>query len=435
MYTAGNAREFPGQLSCKRIKNRRRPGVGIGFLRFVGRNTSCLEASPILTELQVKNSKAREKPYMLRDDRGLYLRVDPSGRKYWILRYWENKREHQASLGPYPDIGLKDARLRRDEIQTARAKGHTPRRATSTERQTFAAVAQEWLEKRMQVKAASYRKGISLRLAKYILPAFGSWTLEEITPGDILRLCRRIEGEGYIETASRVKAVIGQVFRFAIASGYSDADPTISLAGALQVAREKHFPTLTDGAEIGLLVRAMLAYPYPLMRGAMLFSILTFARPGEVRRAEWREIRGDVWDIPAEKMKMKRRHLVPLSDRAREILTALGDLQGRQGYIFPSPRGNGRPMSENGVRIALRAIGYTKDQIVPHGFRAMASTVLHENGFTSQVIERQLAHVQANTVARAYNHAEYWEERVTMMQWWADWLWGQAGEDKSISSA
>lgn len=275
---------------------------------------------------------------------------------------------------------------------------------------------------RMRDKAASYLKTIRLRLKKYVIPALGEWTLEEITPGDILRICRRIESEGHIETASRVKAVIGQVFRFGIASGYTDIDPTIALSGALQVQIERHFPTLTNPKEIGMLMRGMSEYPYFIMRSALLFSIYTFARPGEIRQAEWTEIKTDIWDIPAEKMKMKRRHLIPLSTQAQNIIKELSAYTGKGRYLFPSPRSDRRPMSENGVRTALRGMGYTKEQLVPHGFRAMASTILHENGFPPLVIERQLAHVQANTVARAYNHAEYLDERRMMMQWWGDWL-------------
>ena len=361
---------------------------------------------------------------MLRDERGLYLRVDPSGRKYWILRYWEAKREHQISLGPYPDIGLKDARLKRDEIQTARAKGESPRRpAPAPTQHTLADVAQEWLKVRMSEKSPSYLRTIQLRLAKYILPALGPWDIGSITPGDILRLCRRIEGEGHIETASRVKTVIGQVFRFAIAAGYTDMDPTASLGGALQVRTERHFSTITDPREIGLLMRAMSAYPYPILRTAMLFSALTFARPGEVRQAMWAEFQSDVWDIPAAKMKMRRRHLVPLSKQVQELLSELRTYTGHSPYLFPSPRSDARPISQDAVRVTLRAIGYTKDQITPHGFRAMASTILHENGFNPLIIERQLAHVQLNTVARAYNHAEYLIERRELMQWWANWLY------------
>ena len=344
------------------------------------------------------------------------------------MRYWEDKRERQLSLGPYPPLGLKEARIKRDEIHLARLQGISPARKHSPkiDRHTFGAVAMDWLNVRMGDKAPSYLRTIKLRLDKYVLPMMKNEPLTDITTQDVLRLCRRIESEGRLETAKRVKDVIGQVFRFAIASGLADADPTVSLAGALKTAQERHFATIINPDEIRLLIKAIQGYPYPVMRAALLFSILTFARPGEIRAAEWAEIKEDVWDIPAEKMKMRRRHLVPLSSQAQEVLTELRGYTGGGRWLFPSPRNNGACMSENGVRTALRAMGYTREQITPHGFRAMASTILHEQGFNPLIIERQLAHVQGNTVARAYNHAEYLEERRALMKFWGDWLFKES---------
>jgi len=374
----------------------------------------------MLTELQVKSAKAQGKSYMIRDDRGLYLRVDASGRKYWILRFWERGKEHQKSLGPYPDISLRDARLRRDEIQTARAKGESP--STVQAPRLFSETVEEWIKVRMGDKSEKYMRGIHNRLRKYILPVFGEVPIRDITSGEILKLCRKVESLGYLETAHRVKVLMGQVFRFAIASGEIDTDPTAALAGALRPQNVQHMATFSHAEDIARLMRAAYAYPYTVMRCAVLFSIYTFARPGEVRAAEWSEIRGDIWDIPAEKMKMKRRHLVPLSTQALAVIEELRPITGRGRYLFPSPRNDGRCMSENGVRVALRAMGFGKDQITPHGFRAMLSTVANEHGWNRDVIERQLAHVSGDTVRTAYNHAEYLPERRRLMQWWADWL-------------
>ena len=325
----------------------------------------------MLTELQIKRAKPKEKPYMLRDDRGLYLRVDASGRKYWILRYWEQKKEHQISLGPYPVLSLKDARLKRDEIQTARAKGESPLSKAGRLPQVFSEVVNEWLKVRMSDRAESYIRTVRIRLNRYILPEIGSSALGKITSADVLRICRYIEGTGHDETARRVKTLIGQVYSFAIAAGYTDSDPTAALQGALRPKRHKHYATLTNPADIAILMRAMKAYPYTVMRCAMLFSVYTFARPGEVRSAEWSEIKGDVWDIPAGKMKMKRRHIVPLSLQVKAVLEELRLITGNGRWLFPTPRNNGHCMSENGVRVALRTIGFTKEQITPHGFRAM----------------------------------------------------------------
>ena len=375
----------------------------------------------MLTELQVKGAKPREKKYMLRDDRGLYLRVDPSGRKYWILRYWEQKKERQLSLGPYPDLPLRDARLKRDEIQSNRARGESPipKAATPT---LFSDVVDEWLKVRMKEKAGTYIRTVQFRLDNYILPALGNRALGDISPADILQLCRQVEEHGYDETARRVKVIIGQVYRFAIAAGWYDNDPTLALQGALRPKIVQHYPTLTDPSDIARLVRAMMAYPYTVIRCAMLFSIYTFARPGEVRAAEWTEIRGDMWDIPAGKMKMKRRHLVPLSTQAQAIIEELRPVTGTGKYLFPSPRNNGHCLSENGVRVALRVLGFGRELITPHGFRAMFSTIANEHGWNRDVIERQLAHVEENAVRGAYNHAEYLPERRRLMQWWGDWL-------------
>ncbi len=246
--------------------------------------------------------------------------------------------------------------------------------------------------------------------------------LKEITSANVLRICRQIEDAGHDETAKRVKTIIGQVFRFAIAAGYTDSDPTSALLRALKPKINRHFATLTNTADIAILVRAMKAYPYTVMRCALLFSVYTAAHPGEIRSAEWADIRKDTWDIPAERMKMKRRHIVPLSTQAMAVLDELRPLTGSGKWLFPSPRNDGRCMSENGVRSALRAMGFTKEQITPHGFRAMFSTIANEHGMNRDLIERQLAHVEGNSVRGAYNHAEYLPERVKLMQWWSDYL-------------
>lgn len=377
----------------------------------------------MITELSVKSAKPREKAYRLRDDRGLYLRVDPSGRKYWILRYWEQGKERQLSLGPYPDLSLKEAREKRDLIQNARARGESPQpKAAAAASPSLRSVTEEWLKVRMSAKAPEYLRVIRIRLKKYLLPALGSRPIDQITSADVLRLCRRIENMGHIDTAHRVKVLAGQIFRYAIATGRADGDPTSALANALTPQNVRHFATLTDPSAIGRLYAVMKAYPFPVMRAAMLFSILTFARPGEVRQAEWKEIKDGLWDIPAEKMKMKRRHLVPLSSQARKVLDGLREVTGEGRYLFPSPRGGGKCLSPDGVRVTLRSLGFSRDDVTPHGFRAMASTILNEHGFNRDVIERQLAHVEKDSVRRAYNHAEYLEERVRLMQWWGDWL-------------
>ena len=375
-----------------------------------------------LSELIVKQAKPKEKRYTLSDGRGLLLDVRPNGNKFWVVRIWENGKEKRRHLGTSPEMSLKEARAKAQEVKSELER-HTVEKNTTV---CFGAVADEWLRTRMTDKADSYKRVIGLRLKRYILPELEGTPLSDITSGVVLKLCRDIEAQGAIETAARVRGVIGQVFRYAIATDRADSDPTAALVGALQTRQVKHMATLTTPKEIAMLMRSIRAYPYDILRCALEFSALVFCRPGEIRNAEWTEVDFDVaeWRIPAEKMKMKRVHIVPLARQAVELLMSLRKLTGAQRWLFPSARGDGRPMSENAVRVALRAMGYGNNDMTPHGFRGMASTRLNEMGWSPDVIERQLAHVEKNSVRAAYNHAEYLEERRRMMQAWADWLDG-----------
>ena len=282
----------------------------------------------------------------------------------------------------------------------------------------------------MSDKQPAYVALVKKRLNRHILPELGEKPLDEITSGTVLRLCRKIEANGTPYTAGRIRGMIGQVFRYAIATDRAESDPTAALAGALATRQPKHMAAVTAPAEIAALMRAIRAYPHAVVRYAMEFSALVFCRPGEVRHAEWAEIDLEAmeWRIPAEKMKMKRAHIVPLARQTVELLRELYDLTGRQRWLFPSARRDGRPMSENAVRVALRSMGFDNDTMTAHGFRAMASTRLNEMGWSPDVIERQLAHAEKNQVRAAYNHAEYLDERRRMMQAWADYLTGLLDE-------
>ena len=370
-----------------------------------------------LTDMQAKALKPQEKKYAVSDGHGLILEVRPNGAKYWIVRMWRNGKEIRRHLGSYPQMSVKEARIKaaeeHDRIYEKKEKSIT-----------LGELSEEWLEKRMADKKPSYIETIKMRLRLYILPEFEKTPITEINSADILALCRKLEERKTIETAARVKNLIGQIIRYAIATNRAENDPTTALKNALASRQHKHMAALTKPSDVALLMKNINAYPRTLIRCALKFSALTFCRPGEIRHAEWSEIdfENSEWRIPAEKMKMKRVHIVPLSKQAVEILRFLKELTGKGKWIFPSARMDGKPMSENTVRIALRSMGYSNDEMTAHGFRAMASTRLNEMGWSPDVIERQLAHAENNQVRAAYNHAEYLPERRKMMQFWADYL-------------
>jgi integrase len=374
-----------------------------------------------LTEVLIRQAKPEEKTYMLSDGHGLGLEIRPDGKKYWIIRYWINKKEHRTSVGAYPGVTLKEAREKNVALRKALKTG----KPVGIEVETFATVAEEWLEKRMVPKCAgNYLQTLRRYLARLIIPFIGHMKLDDITAGVILQICRRIEARGTLETASIVKQIIGQIFNYAIATTRAEINPTLALRGALQTRKEKHYATITEPDKIAILVRQIDAYPYVITRCALKFSMLTFCRPGEVRAAEWKEINWEKaeWHIPIERMKMKLPHIVPLARQVVSILEELQPITGHQRWLFPSARNDGRCMSDHTIRAALGALGYSNNDIVPHGFRSMASTILNENGFPPDLIERQLAHSEKNTVRAAYNHAEYLPKRREMMAWWANWL-------------
>jgi len=279
--------------------------------------------------------------------------------------------------------------------------------------------------KNKHIWTEGHSKTIIRRLELNIFPWLGTRPVASITAPELLAVLRRIEDRGALETAHRVKQICGQVFRYAIATGRGERDPSADLRGALPPAKPKRMATITDPKQISELLRVIDGYEGHLItKCALRFAPLVFVRPGELRQAEWQEINFDQaeWKIPAEKMKMRISHIVPLSTQAIEILKEIEPLTGRSRYVFPSLRTAERPMSNNTVLAALRRLGYAKEEMSGHGFRAMASTVLHEQGWRSDIIERQLAHAERNSIKAAYNHAQHLPERRRMMQAWADYL-------------
>ena len=378
----------------------------------------------MLSELKIKNLKPDTKRYMLRDDRNLYVEVYPNGGKYWRLRVHQDGKSTWRSLGKYPDVSLKEARLKRDAIHRDKGKGKFAGSSA-----TFRDVALDWYNRKIAgLKSESHTSRIMGRLNNYIFPAIGGKPINEITAPDILTFLRTIEASRRHETAHRVLQIVSQVMRYSVAIGVGEQDPSRDLRGALTPSITNHFPTIFDPSQIGALLRAIDSLMgSPIVKDALLFNALTFVRPGELRTAQWCDIDMDKceWRIPAEAMKMKRLHIVPLSGQALEVLDRMRPLTGHGRYVFPASKSiekGDRPMSSGTMAAALRRLGYEQGSFTPHGFRSMASTILNDNGFLGDAIERQLAHVEGNKIRGIYNHAEHIEIRREMMQWWGDWL-------------
>ena len=389
----------------------------------------------MLTDTAIRKAKPADKPRRLFDGGGLYLEIVPAGGKWWRLKYRFGGKEKRLALGTYPDVGLVDARMRRDEARKLLATGVDPseqRKAEKVERikaaeiaaDTFEKVARDWMA-RQDVAEITKLKNQWI-LETFLFPEIGALPIGTITPRVLLDALRKIEGAGKLDTASRAKVKVGQVFRWAILEGKAEADPTASLRGALKQPKAKHHAAITDPMKVGELLRAIDGYTgQPVTLAALKLAPLVFVRPGELRMAEWSEfdLDGAVWRIPGERMKMKAAHIVPLSSQAVTVLRELQLLTGSGHYVFPGIRSASRPMSENTVSAALRRLGYGKDEMTGHGFRSMAASRLNEMGWNADAIERQLAHAESNKVREAYTHAaQYLDERKRMMQGWADYL-------------
>jgi len=390
-----------------------------------------------LTATQIKNVKPTEKPQKLSDGGGMFLLIQPTGAKLWRLSYRYDGKQKTLSLGKYPIVGLAEARERRHELKKMLEQGIDPgaaRKATKTaDSNTFEFLAKEWHEKFKATWSKSHASRIWRRLEKDVMPYLGARPVKDITPPELLATMRRIEGRGAVETAHRVLQSCGAIFRYGIATGRADRDISADLRGAIPPTKVKHHPSITDPDSLGKLLCQIDGYEgSEIARCALRLAPLVFVRPGELRHAEWSEINldGGEWRIPAVKMKMREQHIVPLSTQAVAILRDLLPLTGSGSYVFPSVRTDTRPMSENTVNAALRRLGYTKDEMTGHGFRSVASTLLHEQGWPSAAIERQLAHGERNKVKAAYNYAQYLEERREMMQSWSDYLDGLKSETR-----
>lgn len=395
----------------------------------------------MLTPSAVQNAKPKAKPYKLADERGMYLLVAPSGGKLWRFKYRrpDTKRENLLSLGAFPDVSLKRAREKRDEARRLLADGIDPGDKRKAEAQagaeTFEAVAREWFAKRAPTWSESYSSKIIEALERDAFPWIGRKPIAKLNAPDVLSMLRRIEGRT-LDTAHRVRGYCGQVFRYAVASGRAQGDVTRDLRGALTPWKPGHFASITEPAKVGELLRAVEGFTGTFsVHCALKLAPMLFVRPGELRSAQWSEFTLDgehpQWNIPAERMKMSAAHIVPLSTQAQAILRELRPLTGggiagkpdAPRYLFPGGRTRMRPMSNGAVNAALRRLGYDKDAMTGHGFRAMARTILDEVlGFRVDYIEHQLAHAVKDPNGRAYNRTAHLAERRKMMQAWADYL-------------
>jgi integrase len=393
-----------------------------------------------LTDVAIRAAKPAEKPFRLFDADGLYLEVAPAGGKWWRFKYRFGGKEKRLSLGVYPEVGLRVARERRDSARKLLANGVDPsverrvQKAATVERaaNSFEAVAREWFARYGPGWAKSHADKIMARLEKDVFPWLGPRPIAEIKAPELLSVLRRVEGRGAVDTAHRVQQNCGQVFRYAVATGRAERDVSGDLRGALPPARHTHFASVTDPDEVAALLRALDGFQGTfVVQCALRLAPMFFVRPGELRTAEWSHFDLDKAEWRYTVSKTKTEHLVPLATQAVAILRELHALTGHRRYVFPG-RDVKKPMSGAAINAALRRLGFdTKTEITGHGFRAMARTILHEQlRFPSEVIEHQLAHKVSDSLGTAYNRTKFIDDRVTMMQKWADCLDGlKAGAD------
>ena len=388
-----------------------------------------------LTDTQVKAAKPKEKDYKLYDGEGLYVLVKPNSNKYWRLKYRFGGKEKVLALGVYPKISLAQARQSALKEKSKLIDGIDPsherkvRKLTAnlSNDNTFSSIADEFVGKKMQRMSKVHINRTTRAINRDLKPFIGSRPISEITAPELLSILRKVEERGAVETAHRIKQVAGQIFRYAIATGRAERDISTDLKGALGSPEKKHFAAIVDPKEVSKLLIAIDNYKgTAVVTAALKLSPLLFCRPGELRHLEWDEINfmEDRIELPAEKMKIKEPLIIPLSTQALAILNEIKPLTSNGRYVFPSARGNSRPMSDNAIRTALRTLGYDNETMTTHGFRAMARTLLDEVlSYRIDIIEQQLGHAVKDANGRAYNRTKHLNERTQMMQKWSDYLW------------
>ncbi|MFK4872662.1 tyrosine-type recombinase/integrase [Novosphingobium sp. ZW T3_23] len=394
----------------------------------------CESSKSGLSSTAVDRARPREKAYKLSDRDGLYLLVKPSGARYWRMNFKLHQLQRTASFGRYPEVTLAEARQLLLKARRLLKQGIDPVHqarldkvaASISANNTFRAVSLEWLEKmHLEEKSPKSIKKYQWQLG-LVMPDIGNRPISQIAAHEILVSLKKIERTRKFYTAMSVRALCGQVFRFAVATGRAERDVCIDLRGALVTPKTVHRPAVTMPKQVGALMRAIYDYEGARQTAIALRMLAhTFVRPGELRHAEWNEfdLEREVWIIPPEKMKMRRPHSIPLSQQVIGLIGEIDHDENFSKYLFPSIRSTKRPLSDNTINAALRRLGYKKDEMTAHGFRATAATLLNEMGmWNPDAVERQLAHAEPNSVRRAYTRGQHWEERVRMMQHWSDYL-------------
>lgn len=392
----------------------------------------------MLNKSEINSARPAAKAYTLSDIRGLHIQIMPTGRKFWRMRYAKSDGKMSwHTIGEYPVVSIDEARDKTHALQK-RLKDGLPLVDVPPPAPSFSEIAEKWLaandERPITIEV---KRCIRSQVNRYVMPSLGSRPINKITPPDVLAILQRIQEAGRTSVVVNVKGYISQIFRYAAARGLVSYDPIPLLRGAIRTEHEvKHRASLTNSEEIGTFLRALDAYPYKCSRLALTFAIYTMTRPSEARTAEWSEIDMErrEWRIPAEKMKKRRPHIVPLSDQLMEILEAMRAESGNGRYVFRNFRNSAAdtsPLNEKTFWHAIKRIGYA-EIVTPHGFRSMASTILNENGFNRDWIERQLAHAERNRSRAAYNYADYLDDRRTMLQWYADHLDSLRGGKMSL---
>ncbi|EPC5392643.1 tyrosine-type recombinase/integrase [Serratia liquefaciens] len=384
-----------------------------------------------LTDIKVKSAKPTEKAYKLTDGGGMYLLVKPNGSKYWRLKYRFVGKEKMLSIGVYPDVSLADARQKRDEARKVLAAGGDPGEVKKADKlaqklsteNTFEAIAREWHKQKADRWSLRYRDEIIDTFEKDIFPYLGRRPIADIKPMELLETLRRLEKRGALEKMRKVRQRCGEVFRYAIVTGRAEYNPAPDLATALATPKKTHFPFLT-AEELPYFIKDLAGYTGSVItKTATQIIMQTGVRTQELRFARWQDIDFEkrLWEIPPEVMKMKRPHIVPLSEQVVELFQSLKPITGMYPLVFIGRNDRTKPISKESVNQVIELLGY-KGRLTGHGFRHTMSTILHEQGFNSTWIETQLAHVDKNAIRGTYNHAHYLEGRREMMQWYGDYI-------------